>query len=286
MSTSEVALRMSPSSPNLGGGLLMSELGLVLRRRRNIAMLVALGAVPIIVGVALRIANPSAGDGPPDFITQVTGNGMFLGFVALIVVTPFLWPLTMSVVSGSAVAAEASEGTLRYLLTLPVARWRVLIAKYIACVVYGFVGAVVVIAVGFATGALLFPVGEVTLLSGTTIGGADMLVRAVLVAGFGTTLMAGVAAIGMFISTLTEVPIGAMAAAAAVPVVSNILGAIPQLEALHPWLLTDTWPAYGDILRDPIDWDFLTRGVWTQVGYIVIFLSLGWARLTSRDITS
>lgn len=292
MSTSDTARADYPrvpavaSTPTLGAGLLTSELGLVLRRRRNIAMLVALAAVPIIVGIALRIANPSAGDGPPDFITQVTGNGMFLGFSALIVVTPFLWPLTMSVVSGSSIAAEASEGTLRYLLTVPVARWRVLISKYIACVVYGFVGAVVVIVVGFATGALLFPVGKVTLLSGTTIGGVDMFVRALYMAGFGTMLMAGVAAIGVFISTLTEVPIGAMAAAAAVPVVSNILGAIPQLEALHPWLLTDTWPAYGDLLREPIDWDAITRGAWTQLGYVVIFVSLAWARLTSRDITS
>ena len=35
-------------------------------------------------------------------------------------------------------------------------------------------------------------------------------------------------------------------------VVSFILDAIPQLDWLHPYLLTHWWMAFGDLLRDPV----------------------------------
>lgn len=294
--TSEAAVTDPDRSPAAIGtvrtgmpvlALTLSEIGLVMRRRRNIVMLIGLALVPVIVGIVLRVANPpDDGSGPPNFITQVTGNGLFLGFSGLILITPFLWPLVMSVVAGDSVAGEASQGTLRSLLTVPVTRTTVIAAKYVASVAFAFCGAVVVFISGALIGALLFPVRDVTLLSGTTIGLSETLTRALFMAAFGTLLMAGVAAIGVFISTLTEVPLAAMAATAAVPVVSNILNAIPQLDALHPWLLTDTWRAFGDLLRDPIAWDTLNRGALTQLAYVAVFLSLAWARLTTRDVTS
>lgn len=286
MSTSSVGPVTTPRM-SWGGRLFGSELSLVMRRRRNIVMVVGLATVPVLVAIVLRVVNPPAdAHDPPNFLTQVTSNGLFLGFAALVIVTPFLMPLTMSVVSGDSVAGEASQGTLRYLLTTPVARGRVLAVKYVAAVAYGLVASVVVAAVGLAAGALLFPVGRVTLLSGSTIALPDTLGRALMMALYAAVLMAGFSSIGLFISTLTEVPIAAMAATAAVPVVAQILGAIPQLSGLHPWLFTDTWAAYGDLLRDPINWDMINRGVLTQAGYAAVFLSLAWARLTSRDITS
>src|SRR5690606_18844100 len=125
MSTSSLA--ETPATRRRSGAALFgSEIGLVLRRRRNQVMLAMLAGVPVVVGVVLKIASPDAGpgDGPPTFIMQVTGNGLFLGFTALVIVTPFLMPLTVSVVVGDSVAGEASQGTLRYLLTVPVSRGR------------------------------------------------------------------------------------------------------------------------------------------------------------------
>lgn len=283
MSSSSVAVRVP------GGGLAAAEVRLVLRRRRNLVMLGLLAAVPVVVGLVLRLAGapePGGQGGPPGFLTQVTENGLFLGFSALVVVTPFLLPLTMSVVAGEAIAGETAQGTLRYLLAVPAGRGRVLGVKYLALATYGLVASLVVSAVGLLVGAALFPVGRVTLLSGTSIGLAETLWRALLIALYGTVLMAGVAAIGLFVSTLTEVPLAAMAATAAVPVVAQILGAFPDLAPIHPWLFTDAWLAYGDLLRDPIDWSDLSRGAFTQAGYVAVFGSLAWARLTTKDVTS
>src|SRR5215475_656652 len=112
--------------------LLRSELGMVFRRRRNQIALLVMAGVPVLIGVAIKLTNDS-GNGPP-FFNQITNNGVFVAFVALTMVIPLFLPLVVAVVSGDAVAGEAQLGTLRYLLTVPVGRTRLLLVKYAAIV--------------------------------------------------------------------------------------------------------------------------------------------------------
>src|ERR687894_688897 len=95
-----------------------------------------------------------------------------------------------------------------------------------------------------------------------------------------------VGAIGLFISTLTEQPIGATIAVLLVNVGMFILGQNSQLDWLHPWLLTNWWPAIGDFLRDPIFFDNLQRGLVTAAVYAGTFWLLAWARFAGKDVTS
>jgi ABC-2 type transport system permease protein len=144
---------------------------------------------------------------------------------------------------------------------------------------------VAVALVGVVVGLVLFPHGAVTLLSGSTISYGDALWRALLVAGYVTLMLAGLCAIGMFVSTLTEVPIGAMAATAVLAIVSEIADSIPQINAIHPYLFSHPWLSFGDLLRSPIAWHGVQMGVLTQVAYLAVFLPLAWARLQTKDIT-
>ncbi|MDQ1602591.1 MAG: type transport system permease protein [Actinomycetota bacterium] len=265
--------------------LFRSELRLVLRRRRNLALIAVLCCFPVLIGVAVRASAPANGDGPP-FLSQVTSNGLFLVFTALTVLLPFFLPLAVSVASGEAVAGEANIGTLRSLLVVPVSRTRLLGVKYAGSVVFSFVCAASVAVVGLVVGLLLFPHGDVTLLSGTTISYADALWRALLVLGYVTAMLAGLCAIGLFVSTLTEVPIGAMAATAVLAIVSEIADSIPQINAVHPYLFSHPWMSFGELLRSPIGWHGLQTGLLTQLVYVAIFLPAAWARLQSKDITS
>jgi ABC-2 type transport system permease protein len=93
-------------------------------------------------------------------------------------------------------------------------------------------------------------------------------------------------AIGLFISTLTEQPIGATIAVVLINVMMFILDSISQLAWLHPWLLTHWWTAIGDFVRDPIYPDSIERGLLTAAAYAVTFWLLAWARFSSKDITS
>jgi ABC-2 type transport system permease protein len=265
--------------------LFRSELRLVLRRRRNIALVAVLCCFPVLIGTAVKLSAPSNdGDGPP-FLSQVTDNGLFLVFTSLTVLLPFFLPLAVSVAAGEAIAGEANIGTLRNLLVVPVSRTRLLTVKFFSSVVFALLCTVAVALVGVVVGLVLFPHGAVTLLSGSTISYGDALWRALLVAGYVTLMLAGLCAIGMFVSTLTEVPIGAMAATAVLAIVSEIADSIPQINAIHPYLFSHPWLSFGDLLRSPISWHGVEMGVLTQVAYLAVFLPLAWARLQTKDIT-
>jgi ABC-2 type transport system permease protein len=243
----------------------------------------------VIIGIALRLAAPPAsggnGQGPP-FLDQVAGNGVFLSFLTLTIQLTLVLPLTVAVVSGDSVAGEAGYGTLRYLLAVPAGRTRLLGVKYLTAVAFGLCAVAVIAAVSLACGALLFPVGPVTLLSGTTVPLADGLLRVLFVTLYVAAAMAALAAIGVAISTFTEHAIGAIAALAIIVVASEVGDNVPQFAAVHPYLPTHWWLMFDSILRAPADTTTMLHGLLSFAVYVVIFGSIAWARFTSSDITS
>jgi ABC-2 type transport system permease protein len=68
-------------------------------------------------------------------------------------------------------------------------------------------------------------------------------------------------------------------------VMSFILDSIPQLSWVHEWLPTHWWMSFGDVLRDPISWGDMTRGLLTAAGYMVVFWLAAWARFADKDVT-
>ena len=281
-------VRLDPvRRPSRAPRLLRSELSLVFGRRRNQVLLVVLALVPVLVCVAIRVSTSEVepGQGPP-FIDRVSGNGLFLAFTALAAVVPFLLPLVTGVVAGDAVAGEAQAGTLRYLLTVPASRTRVLLVKYAALVVFGLVAALTVALVGLAVGVALFPSGEVTLLSGTTVPAASAVLRALLVAAYVAVSLAGLSAVGLVVYTFTEVPVAAMATTVVLAITSQILDAIPQLGWLHPFLFSHHWLAFGDLVRDPVPTGTLVSGLLLQAGWVLVSLAVAWSRFTTKDVTS
>jgi len=269
--------------------LWQSELGLVFRRKRNLALLAVMVGATTILGFAVYwgAEPPRREDGPgPGFVTDIARNGLFLSFAALTAALPFFLPLSVSVVSGDSVAGEASSGTLRYLLTVPVARARLLAVKYLSIVAYAAAAVLVVTLTGLALGGLLFGYGDVVLLSGDTIDMGNALPRAALVAGYIIAMLAGLGAIGLFFSVVTEVPMAAMATTTVLAILSQILDSIPQLDWLHEWLFTHWWLAFGDLLRNPVPTDDLMQGLLTTGVYAVVFLTAAWAWFSGKDITA
>lgn len=270
-----------------GGGLLGSELATMFRRRRTIALLAVLAAVPVLIAVAVKLSSSPVEPGRgPAFLDRVSQNGLFVAVTALVVSTPLFLPLAIGVVAGDTIAGEAGLGTLRYLLIAPAGRVRLLLVKFVASLAFCVAATFVVAAVGAAIGALLFPVGPVTLLSGTTISPGAALGRAALVAGYVTMSLLGMAAIGLFVSTLTEVPVGAMAAVVVLAIASQILDGIPQVAWLHPWLFSHEWLGFADLMRDPISWTSTQRDALLQAGYVALFGALAYSRFTTKDVLS
>ncbi|GAA1432472.1 ABC transporter permease [Microlunatus lacustris] len=291
MSAAEVLDASAPPARSSASPLgwlrfLRSELGIIAGRRRNIAGLAVLAVVPVVLAIAVKVSSPTGGGGGPDFISAITGNGLFVAFAALTLEIPIFLPLAVAVIAGDSVAGEANIGTLRYLLTIPAGRTRLLVVKFAAIVISALVATLVVAGVGTVMGLSLFGGGPMTLLSGTQTSMADGIGRLLLTCLYLTVQLSALGAIGLFISTLTEQPIGATVAVLLVNVMMFVLDQISQLAWLHPWLLTHWWTAFGNLLRDPIATEDITRGLLTAAVYAGVFWLAAWARFSGKDVTS
>jgi len=243
-----------------------------------------LALVPLVIAITVKVSTPRPGRGP-DFLASITSNGLFVSLASLSIELGLFLPLAVGAIAGDSVAGEANIGTLRYLLTVPVHRTRLLAVKFAAITIFSLVATVWVALVGAVAGLALFGGGEMTLLSGTQIGMGQAVLRVLMATVYLGLCLASLGAIGLFVSTLTEQPIGATITVVIINVLSFILDSIPQLSWLHEWLPTHWWMSFGDLLRDPIAWDDMTRGLMTAAGYILVFWLAAWARFSDKDVT-
>jgi ABC-2 type transport system permease protein len=269
--------------------LLRYELRIVFLRPRNLALLAVLAGAPVFLGVVLRINTPqpgSGGEGPAGaLIGQVAGNGVFLALVAIFVLLTVMLPLSVAVISGDSVAGEAGLGTLRTLLTVPAGRLRLLSVKYLMIVIFCLAAVTLVAAVGLIMGALLFPVGPVTLLSGNSVPLIDGLGRLAVIVVYCAAGLAALGALGLAVSTFSQHPIAVMAAILVIVMLSEILDAVQQVAAIHPVLPTHFWFSFDALLRMPIGWADVLHGVASFAAYTVIFGTVALVRMRRADVT-
>ncbi|WP_459799571.1 ABC transporter permease [Herbidospora sp. RD11066] len=259
-----------------------SEVGLIFRRPRTVAMLAVVAVVPVLCGVAIRVFG---GEGEA-LMMQVAGNGLALGYVAFSIMVPLILPLVVAVVAGDTLAGEAGLGTLRYLLVAPAGRARLLGVKFAGMATFALATSLAIVVAALTTGFLLFPVGPVTLLSGTTVPLVDGLLRIGLITLYVTLGMIALGTLALAVSAFTDAAIGAIVTTIVLVLVSQVLAFVPQLEVISPYLLTSWFQRFDGALRDPLATGDMGQGVLAFAAYIAIFGSVAWARFTSRDITA
>jgi ABC-2 type transport system permease protein len=96
----------------------------------------------------------------------------------------------------------------------------------------------------------------------------------------------GMLALGLFISTLTTIPVGAMTGVLIASGVSQILDNLPQVAIIHEFLFTHYWLDFADLLRNPIELSSMGSNLILQVGYVVLFGVLAYSRFSTKDILS
>lgn len=266
------------------------ELRKLLRSRRTWVTILLIDALPTLVAVLLAITElgPRPGTGPA-FLSAVLTDGTLFPLAALALVLPLFLPVAVALTAGEAIAGEAQQGTLRYLLVRPVGRTRLLVAKLVSVVAFVVLTVVVVAVTAYVVGVSLLGQGTVTTgatsVSGTSLSTPELLARTGLALAYAILCMLGVASIALFLSTLTDSSQGAAMGTLAFLIGSTVLLTLDAAESLRPFLLTRHWLAFVDLFRDPILWRDMVSGVLLQGGYVVVFLAAAWANFATKDVT-
>ncbi len=264
------------------------ELVKMLRRPRTWVTIALLDSLPTLVAVLLSLTDlgPRPGTGPA-FLSAVLSDGTLFPLAALAIVLPLFLPVAVAVVAGDSIAGEAQAGTLRYVLTRPVGRTRLLVAKLVSVVAFALIAVLVVAGTAYVTGSVLL--GDQPLassVSGSTLTSTQVAERTMLSIGYVTVSMLGVAALALLLSTVTDSPLGATLGALAFLIASSLLLTLDAATALQPYLPTRYWLAFVDLFRDPIFWRDVVRGIALQGVYVGVFLGAAWANFTTKDVKS
>nr|WP_296074756.1 ABC transporter permease [uncultured Actinoplanes sp.] len=273
------------------------ELAKLFRRPRTYVIAGLLCGLPLIVAIFLATTRipPPPGQGGA-FLSAVLSNGALYPAAAMALVLPVFLPVSVAVLAGDTVAGEASAGTLRYLLIRPVGRTRLLVAKLLSLIVFVLFAIGSVLVTSYLTGLALFGAQtssagvtlppDVTSLSGVTISPAGLVLRLLGTVAYIVVSMLGVAAIALFLSTVTDSALGAAMGALAVLVTSQVLVTLDAAAAIRPYLPTRYWLAWVDFFREPVLWRDIERGAGIQLVYLVVLLGAAWANFLTKDVAN
>ena len=266
--------------------LLAAELRWVLRRPRTLVMFGLFALVPVLIAVGVVVADGDGdGGGGRGLIGSVAGNGLVLPIAAMTVSLVLLLPLAVAVAAADAIAGEVAHGTLRGLLLSPVGRLRLVGMKAFGVLVVAAVATSVLAVVGVLAGLVVVggADGQMVTLSGTTVGLGEALGRVGLVALWTVGQLAAVGAVALAVSSFTEHPLVVLASVLGGLIVSGVLGGIPALDGLAPYLLTTGWGSAADALRDPLPLDGLGSSSLVALVHLLAGAAVLTARMSRRD---
>jgi ABC-2 type transport system permease protein len=268
--------------------VLRTELVKSLRRTRTYVAYGILLLIPVIMAVAIELNPPNARDeGQLLFLASQTG--LLLPAFALRITSAFLLVIVVALFGGDAIAGEASWGNLRYVLMRPIARGRLVFAKFVVAVFCAWVAVVVVVVTGLVVGAIFFgtaPIGlPLSLFVGAQSTGAILAHLAVATVYVAWSLT-GVVAFSFMVSCMTDAPFGAIFAGVGLYFTSLILDSISSLGNIRYVLPTHYFDSWVDLVTRGQWHSDMWRGVGLQLGYVLLFSLIGLWWFKRKDILS
>lgn len=256
------------------------------KRRRTLYSFLALLAIPTIVMVALLLNEPENDGGTTFLVDVASASALNFALFMLLAVSQFLVVVVVALFAGDAIASEAQWGSLRYLLTRPIARARLLRTKLIVAWLYAVAAVVFIPLVSVAMGTVAFGWSAVQTPLAGALGVNTGLSRLALGTGYVVATMAVVVALAFWFSTMTDAPLSAVGGAVVFVVISQILDQVSSLGSIRNGLPTHYWIEWLDLLRDPVDASGMTTGLLQMVPWVVVPLALAFRRFSRKDILS
>lgn len=276
--------------------LISIELSKIFRKWRTYIGFLAIAILVPIIQIAMLVE----GEKSINFMTRnlqqsfiFVGNllnGYLISYAilnALVVHIPFL----ITLVAGDLLAGEATAGTYRILVTRPVSRFKIVLSKFLAGLIYTNLLVFWLAIMSLAIGILVFGVGELIVIKNVNIlilARNDVFWRFLMAYGFAALSMTVVLSLAFLFSSLVENAIGPIVSTMAIIIVFVIISAldIEFFQSIRPYLFTNYMQSWRSLFDDPIDVQDLLKSAAVLIGHIIFFFGTTVYIFNKKDILS
>jgi ABC-2 type transport system permease protein len=260
------------------------ELFKLRRQKRTYLGLGAAIIVPILFVVAIHLRHHTQRGGDFAFSSYLDRSGLAVPLVILLFGAVWMFPLITALVAGDIFASEDHNGTLKTILTRSLERWQIFAGKALAAASYAVLAIILSGTVAVIAGSIQSGFNSLQSLSGTIVSApkALELVYASLLVYLIPILC--VVCIGLLLSAVTRNSAAAVVGTLMVSLLFQLVGILPGLSGLQPYLLSTQFNAWQGLLRTPIDWSPIIRAAWVCAMYGVPSLLAAFLVFIRRDV--
>jgi ABC-2 type transport system permease protein len=261
-------------------------------RRRTQLALGLMVLLPLIVLAAFQFGGDGDGDGDTgggefgSLVEFATTGGLNFTLFCLFVSASFLLVVAVAMFCGDTVASEASWGSLRYLLAVPVPRARLLAVKLVVALGYSALALLLLAGTGLLAGTLRYGWHPLRSTVAAEIPTGEGVLRLLAILGYLAVVLLVVAGLAFLLSVSTDAALGAVGGAVLLWILSSILDQITALGTLRNVLPTHYSRAWLGLLSTPAQFDDVVSGCISAVCYATLFWSLAFWRFTRKDVVS
>jgi ABC-2 type transport system permease protein len=238
--------------------------------------------VPILFVVATHFRHDRHGDFA--FSSYISRSGLAIPLVLLLFGALWLFPLITALVAGDIIASEDHNGTLKTIFTRSLERGQIFAGKALAAATYAVAAILLSGTVAVVAGSLQSGFNPLQSLSGTVVSApkALELVYASLLVYL--IPIAAIVCIGLLLSAITRNSAAAVVGTLMFSLLIQLVGILPGLTGLQPYLLSTQFNAWQGLLRTPIDWTPIVRAVWVCALYGLPALAAAYLTFLRRDV--
>lgn len=240
--------------------------------------------VPLLFVVAIQTQPMRHHHNNFAFSDYLTRSGLAMPLVILLFGAVWMFPLIVALVAGDIFASEDHNGTLKTVLTRSLGRHQIFAGKALVAATYAAVAILLDGTVAVVAGCLQSGFNSLQSLSGTIVSapkGLELVYVSLIVY---LVPIAAIVCIGLLLSTLTRNSAAAVVGTLMISLLIQLIGVLPGLGGIQPYLLSTQFNAWQGLLRTPTDWAPIIEALWVCALYGVPALVAAFLIFLRRDV--
>jgi ABC-2 type transport system permease protein len=252
-------------------------------QKRTYLGLGAATIVPILFVLAIHFRHHQGHDDFA-FAAYLDRSGLAVPLVILLFGAVWLFPLITALVAGDIFASEDHNGTLKTILTRSLERWQLFVGKALAASTYAIAAIFLCGSVAVIAGSIQSGFNSLQSLSGTIVSAPKALELVYVSLLVYLLPIAAIVCIGLLLSTITRNSAAAVVGTLMISLLIQLIGILPGLSGVQPYLLSTQFNAWQGLLRTPIDWSPIVRAAWVCALYGVPAICGAFLVFIRRDV--